>query len=438
MAKNRKNSKTSSNHISRISDASATTMKLDEPEAHPQDLHDYLVGYTYSNQYKDGEWSLVRLPYGSKQMGAPITEDQGHSDPIECLLEGESRRILDHQPAFSSELPSAIPNSYYIAGSPGKELGMFAARPLRTGDVIIVERPLIIRPYDLPLRPMDSSKKKTLYTQPRADEEEHVMTALFERLSARNKAIYLDLHNSQYAEVFGQLTGIFMTNMVDLGGLFGPACPDVCRYAGVFKDISRINHSCSPNAVKHWDKRSFAFIVHVARDIAADEEITLPYCALYEPAAKRRNILQAFYHFWCKCDACCNSAASDARRAELLKNRYKLKNVTHWAADPTLPDDYCLEAYLRHARLLEQENLQSDGIYWQILACITTCYSALGDFEEMTKASEKMVPHYQAAYVNEGDLSSMRLAVEFKYLWRARLRTSKEEAHRDWLDRLVT
>jgi hypothetical protein len=128
----------------------------------------------------------------------------------------------------------------------------------------------------------------------------------------------------------------------------------------VFPRISRVNHSCVPNAQGNFHAGMGRFNVHATRDIEKDEEVTLNY--LQELGAgreKRQERLVGGYGFECECPAC-DMKLESARRGE--KRRLKMheelakyiEGMTSGAA-PGLEAE--LEAVQRFIRLLEGEGI---------------------------------------------------------------------------------
>ncbi|KAI0045236.1 SET domain-containing protein, partial [Auriscalpium vulgare] len=91
--------------------------------------------------------------------------------------------------------------------------------------------------------------------------------------------------------------GIINTNMMSIGAMPG----QLMHYGGVFNDMSRVNHSCSPNAVYRWDLELFAGELRALRAIAPGEEITITYLDTCLPYAARQQILREKYSFTCTC-----------------------------------------------------------------------------------------------------------------------------------------
>ncbi len=90
----------------------------------------------------------------------------------------------------------------------------------------------------------------------------------------------------------------------------------------VFPRISRINHSCVPNAQGNFHRGKGVFNVHATRDIVADEEVTLSYLPEFGAVREKRvEKLKEGYGFECGCTACDLSAVAgkegEQRRVEM-------------------------------------------------------------------------------------------------------------------------
>jgi hypothetical protein len=80
----------------------------------------------------------------------------------------------------------------------------------------------------------------------------------------------------------------------------------------VFNQISRLNHSCVPNAQGNFNDALGVFNVHATRQIEAGEEVTLNYLPEHStPRALRQTQLQSTYNFTCTCAACSLATVRD-------------------------------------------------------------------------------------------------------------------------------
>lgn len=82
----------------------------------------------------------------------------------------------------------------------------------------------------------------------------------------------------------------------------------------IYKQISRVNHSCNPNSIIQADGEAQRLVA--ATDIAEGEEITISYLGsiLYTDTVSRNERLQKTKFFECKCDRCTSTADDNANR----------------------------------------------------------------------------------------------------------------------------
>jgi hypothetical protein len=102
---------------------------------------------------------------------------------------------------------------------------------------------------------------------------------------------------------------IFRSNAFNLG-LNSPFAQAVFPY------ISRLNHSCLPNAQGNFHKELGTFNIHATRDIQVDEELTLNYLSEHGGIREfRQKKLLSGYGFECACPAC-NLETIEAKKGE--------------------------------------------------------------------------------------------------------------------------
>ena len=104
--------------------------------------------------------------------------------------------------------------------------------------------------------------------------------------------------------------------------IFEVNCLPVGDCAGVCLEVSRINHSCVPNAHFAWNANIGQITVHAIVDISGDEEITICYVPAFLDAHHRQQLTKR-YGFICDCQACDTTTsfgqASDLRRKRMLE-----------------------------------------------------------------------------------------------------------------------
>ncbi|THV07612.1 SET domain-containing protein [Dendrothele bispora CBS 962.96] len=245
----------------------------------------------------------------------------------ECFISGAAKRAILSVPGFPEAIPRpdpARPLPYTIAESPGKGTGMFAARDIEWGELILAERPMLVIPTTFRavggiICPPDFTKDQVQQAYMNAIES--TMETLVNRMPMEYQEAYKKLWNCHENDGSGPLFGIARTNGFGIGDYdepTDPAFPDTKNgYSGTFKNLSRINHSCRPNVDRDWDSPTFSLQIRASKPIKKGEEITITYIGnLTDPASARQREL-ASYGFTCACEACSNPEVSDPRSKEI-------------------------------------------------------------------------------------------------------------------------
>jgi SET domain len=257
---------------------------------------------------------------------------------------------------------------YEIKTAGLKGLGVFAKELIPRGTRIFSEQPLLaIRPgrdagdiYSASriLAPEDRRRFLGLST--------HITKEL--KVLRWSQAAWYTVKHTAFS-IFGKLGGkgviswpnvkehvtvlsIFRNNAFNLGSSkFGQA---------VFPRISRINHSCIPNAQGNFHEELGRFNIHATRDIMPDEELTLNYLHEHGAARESRQLrLLNGYGFTCECPAC-DLSLSRARHGE--ERRVKMheqlaKYVEGIASGAAQGVEAELETVQRFIQLLEGEGI---------------------------------------------------------------------------------
>jgi len=95
----------------------------------------------------------------------------------------------------------------------------------------------------------------------------------------------------------------------------------------IFLDLSRINHSCLPNAEYHANFQKERMELYSTKGIEKGEEVTICYGEdfMYRTGEERNAYLRYVYGFSCKCRACADPGfreVSDRRRRMLKQGWY--------------------------------------------------------------------------------------------------------------------
>lgn len=208
---------------------------------------------------------------------------------------------------------------FLIESIPGKGKGMVARVDIAKGTRILEEQSVILM----------TEWSKTSPVQMHA--------IIFEMLRSRpqeRKLEFISLHNAFPGPT--AFAGIAKSNFKKCG-----INTDIRAW---FPVISRINHSCDPNANLSWDDDDKVQHVYVGMDIKAGEEI----CILYSPnlqSRDRRAWLQKEHRFDCICQLCTSSPAkireSDERRAEMERLDGLMEDLDRRMKTPALILDDC-------------------------------------------------------------------------------------------------
>ncbi|KZT41071.1 SET domain-containing protein [Sistotremastrum suecicum HHB10207 ss-3] len=317
----------------------------------------------------------MTMPPPSKRA---ITEGEGNDDEFgtECIFRYSLKEHIFSYPHFPSPIPRPEKPAYEIRESPGKGVGMYALRALSAGELIIAERPMLLGPPAVNVQLVwrrgftheDKSKVSLL-------EWEKLLETVFKRMPPENQKAYMELANSHTHDGSGPLLGRFRTNGLGIDTLIDPFRTSHAIHSGICKDISRVNHSCGPNAGRAFDVATFCFELRAARPISAGEEITIHYCSVMDKCSLRQDQLKP-YGFRCTCSSCANHIVSDKRRASL----HSLAPLfMQWMQDRSLPGDYVIKECLRLIAVIKEEGLETHPLYREYLELISKCYDALGD-----------------------------------------------------------
>jgi hypothetical protein len=159
------------------------------------------------------------------------------------------------------------------------------------------------------------------------DEMEPILTAKLQALNNDATHAFLNLYNSFPGPYL--FTGMFKTNALP--------CGFAQPVSAVYATISRINHSCLPNAHASWNANAGHETVYAIKPIAAGDEITVAYDQ-GGPRELRRAYLRDEHGFECACRACflppAELQASDARRALIMQLDAALASVFNRTAHP--------------------------------------------------------------------------------------------------------
>ncbi|SJL04740.1 uncharacterized protein ARMOST_08110 [Armillaria ostoyae] len=227
---------------------------------------------------------------------------------IAIVDEPDSITFLAGQYSMFKPLPRVSSPMFEVREAENKGLGMFAARDIDKGDLIISERPVYTYRLSLENVVRHSGEGKSFEIE------------AVENLSPNSRQRLYELKNSLPESCQkDKLEGILNTNFFPFHLKSGCGTHHLDHtHAGCFPSLSRANHDCCPNTNFFFSAPTFTGEFRAVRKIQKGEEITVSYIPLDDPKQMRQRALQDGYHFTCTCATCSTSSeASDMRRSEL-------------------------------------------------------------------------------------------------------------------------
>ncbi|KAK0454886.1 hypothetical protein EV421DRAFT_1759855 [Armillaria borealis] len=305
----------------------------------------------------------------------------------ECMVSAPLKSTILETPGYPAHIKRPDTPAHCISESPWKGLGMFAMRKVTAGALILAERALMITPAGVrgsagifDKYPAEQAKQAMLF------EWEKELEVAYKRMPEEHQMAFMALYNSHTQDGSGPIMGVIRTNGYGLGGLqdewLGPGSEGA--YTGVFNELSRLNHSCRPNTYRTFDMVSFAMEIRAVRDIEQGEEFTTYYSDLLVPTTTRQQQLEP-YGVRCDCTSCSNPRVSDDRRMEIVKKckgEILADRFSRWSTNPRLSDDFALREGERLLKLVEDEGLETEICYSELLLHLAMVHAALGNTEE--------------------------------------------------------
>ncbi|KAH8589278.1 hypothetical protein B0O99DRAFT_637256 [Bisporella sp. PMI_857] len=230
--------------------------------------------------------------------------------------------------------------------APGKGKALFATRPIKPGTLILSDPPLLTTDCITSMSTVETDLAKALRS--------------LDRDSQRG---FLSLHNNFPSEK-GILSNIIRSN----GYPLGPGS----EVGGVFLNVSRINHSCRPNAKHNWNKKLKQQTVYALSPIAEGEEITLSY--LEGGASKERKAtLKEHFHFDCRCNLC-SLPPDELKKSDALITQAKAldKEIGNWDSARHNPEKVLANGK-KLLDIMKEEGINDDrlpNLYWDIFQVV--------------------------------------------------------------------
>ncbi|KAG0647468.1 SET domain-containing 5 [Hyphodiscus hymeniophilus] len=200
----------------------------------------------------------------------------------------------DH--VISSEVVKTETDVWRLETIPGKGKGLIASEDIVSGTLILSDFPLLKTDVITSMETVERDLARALKALPKT-----------------HQRAFLSLHNNYPGK--NPLSNIIRSN----GYPLGPGS----EVGGVFPNLSRINHSCKPNAKHSWNPALQKYVVYAIRSITKGQEILVSYLSGGDSQQRQRELKDNF-GFTCACELCSLPAlalrASDSRliRADAL------------------------------------------------------------------------------------------------------------------------
>ncbi|KAK1219027.1 hypothetical protein PQX77_018255 [Marasmius sp. AFHP31] len=308
-----------------------------------------------------------------------------------CIVTPAAKRKILSTPGYPQPLNRPPLTRHKIMESPTSGIGMFATVDMELGDLVFSERallmasPAITKPAYLPAHyTQDQAIQAALY------EKERVLEQGFNTMSKESQDAYMKLHNCHLYDGSGPLLGIMRTNSFSMEYFYDERY--LFPYAGVFKDASRMNHSCCPNVRRFVNPRTFGIEFRALHSIKKGEEILTSYVVIEETTAERQDEL-APYEFQCQCRVCQNPQKSDQLRSMLRETppcKLVGQRLVLWLMTPGLPESYVVEPCLERLGKMEEGGLESTKWYEETLEYLVELYCSMGNAAEAVKSQRKL------------------------------------------------
>jgi len=184
----------------------------------------------------------------------------------------------------------------------GRGKGLVATRKITAGTVIFSEDPLVV--IKKATAEVGEEYKKLEVKNLKLKED---YMALFDPVGLELNEEWRKkwhIHDKEDPEVV-KFWRIFCVNSVNIGLVRTDVGRNSDDLSGIYKQFSRINHSCSSNVTQDWkEENPLKIEVRAACTIRKGEELTLNYLGLLRTYKERKEQLKRKWFFHCNCKVC--------------------------------------------------------------------------------------------------------------------------------------
>ncbi|KAL1693873.1 hypothetical protein GGG16DRAFT_122981 [Schizophyllum commune] len=198
---------------------------------------------------------------------------------------------IENSPRLCVRYTTPEPPRYRVCESRVHGKGVFATEAIERGGLVLRESPMVVTSQMMTSAPGGGNM---------IQQGEIFAEMVYQALPEEDKKEFMSFVNCKPEKTHGVKRGIIDTNSSGIasGGIFkGP-------YGAITRDISRLNHSCEPNACALWDVDTMTFGLYAERPIKKGEEIFIAYVEPSQPKQQRQYALWGMYSFICQCTKC--------------------------------------------------------------------------------------------------------------------------------------
>lgn len=164
-------------------------------------------------------------------------------------------------------------------------LGVFTLSQVMPQQCLLKETPLIVAPVASSGDPDGFGKERQDYD------------AAVQSLLPEDQAEFWSFQDSAAEESTRSAEGVFITNAIP--------CGPQASLAGMYRVLSRVNHSCTPNAYRFWSDDLGKEVLVASKVIPARGEVYISYIPIPRwPRAMRLDHLRKNFAFDCSCPLC--------------------------------------------------------------------------------------------------------------------------------------
>ncbi|KAM7187271.1 hypothetical protein V8F20_011026 [Naviculisporaceae sp. PSN 640] len=192
---------------------------------------------------------------------------------------------------------NAVP-AYEIVDIEGRGKGVVATRDIRRGEIIMVDVPAVLVGTEF-LQDVKAHHRRRL-----------IKRAINQLPAATRREVWSLSRN----------TGKYEIDAIMGANANSVAVSDDGIHLGIFPKVSRINHSCRPNAYYRFSEKRLTMEIVSYTAIDKGEEITLSYVPLETKREERRKYLKDNWDIDCECSLC-KATDFDQNESEVSRRR---------------------------------------------------------------------------------------------------------------------